>query len=51
MISRLTLLVGPLALLVLAGCGNTAAERGVTGAATGALTDKDDIDLGDPVWE
>ena len=80
MTSRVTLVAGPLALLILAGCGNTAGERGVTGAAigagagavggalvgapaegaaiggaaggaTGALTDEDDIDLGDPVWE
>lgn len=24
---------------------------GAAGAATGALTDEDDIDLGDPVWD
>lgn len=28
-----------------------AAIGGVVGGATGALTDEDDIDLGDPVWD
>jgi hypothetical protein len=28
-----------------------AALGGAAGAATGALTDEDDIDLGDPVWD
>lgn len=28
-----------------------AAIGGAAGAATGAVTDKDDIDLGDPAWE
>ena len=28
-----------------------AAIGGAAGAATGALTDEDDIDLGDPVWD
>lgn len=70
-----------LALLSLAACGNTAGERGLTGAgmgaaggaalgaatggsaasgailggaagaAAGVLTDEDDIDVGEPVWE
>ncbi|HEX9647678.1 MAG TPA: peptidoglycan-binding domain-containing protein [Alphaproteobacteria bacterium] len=67
--------------LGLAACGNTAEERGITGAGigaaggavlgavtglsvvegaligagavglTGALTDKSDIDIGDPIWD
>jgi len=74
------LAVLPIAVL-LSACGNSAGERGVTGAglgagvgaagaavtggsaltgalvggvvggAAGALTDKDDINLGDPVWK
>jgi len=28
-----------------------AAIGGVVGGATGALTDEDDIDLGDPIWD
>lgn len=68
------------ALLALAGCGETTGERalsggaigagagalggaavgapatgaaigGAAGAGTGALTDEDDIDLGDPIWD
>ncbi len=30
--------------------GTGAVIGGAAGAATGAATDKDDIDLGDPVW-
>lgn len=73
----------PLAALVLllAACGSSTADRGISGgaigagagaagaaitggsvaggallggaagAAAGALTDEDDIDLGDPIWE
>lgn len=69
-----------LALLVVAGCGNTTTDRalsgggigagvglvggalvgapvegaligGAAGAAAGGLTDKKNIDLGDPIWE
>lgn len=61
-----------LIVLVLAGCGSTPLERGVTGAglgaaggyavgapaagaviggAAGALTDRDDINLGEPIWK
>jgi hypothetical protein len=69
------------AVLLLAACGSTKTERGLSGgaigagvgaagsaitggsilggaalggaagAATGVLTDEDDIDLGDPVWK
>jgi hypothetical protein len=69
------------AALLLAACGSTKTERGVSGgaigagvgaagsaitggsilggaalggaagAATGVLTDEDDVDLGDPVWK
>lgn len=72
--------VAAVALLALAGCGETTGERalsggaigagagalggaavgapvtgaaigGAAGAGTGALTDEDDIDLGDPIWD
>lgn len=72
---------GLAAALLLAACGSTKTERGVSGgaigagvgaagsaitggsilggaalggaagAATGVLTDEDDVDLGDPVWK
>ncbi|WPZ35345.1 hypothetical protein T8K17_04180 [Thalassobaculum sp. OXR-137] len=56
----------------LSACGNTATERGVTGAglggaagyavgapllgaaaggAAGAFTEKDDVNLGNPIWD
>ncbi|MGF1608557.1 MAG: peptidoglycan-binding protein [Kiloniellales bacterium] len=77
---RLGSLVVALA-LTLGACGNTAEDRGITGAGlgaaggailgavtglsvlegaligtgiggiTGLLTDKDDLDIGDPIWE
>lgn len=33
------------------GVGTGALLGGATGAAAGGLTDKDQIDLGDPLWE
>jgi osmotically inducible lipoprotein OsmB len=33
------------------GAAEGALLGGAAGAATGALTDEDDIDLGEPVWE
>ena len=40
----------PLALVVvLAACGESKFDRGVSGAA-GVLSDEDDVDLGDPLW-
>ena len=34
---------------VLAACGDSRLDRGVSGAA-GVLSDEDDVDLGDPLW-
>ena len=35
----------------LAACGETRLERGAAGGAAGALTDEEDIDLGEPIWD
>lgn len=37
--------------LIGGSAGAGALIGGAAGAATGALTDRDDIDLGDPFWE
>ena len=42
------LVVGALA--VLTACGSSTGDRALSGAGIGAATDKDDIDLGKPIW-
>ena len=56
---RNTVLSVAVVAVMLSGCGTTPTERGTSGAgigaaaggATGALTKKDQVDLGEPAWK
>lgn len=46
----LTTAAAGIALLGLTACGSSTGDRALSGAGIGAATDKDDIDLGKPIW-